>query len=111
VGERVLLVRRLLAASPQSVFDAWLDASIMAQWFFAGECSRAVVRNDPVVGGSYRVDMVTPGGTIYTQQGIYREIVPPTRIAFTWSNDLVQESLVVLDPSSCSRTPSPIGTK
>ena len=97
MADRVLVVRRRLPATQQDVFRAWTDAETMSRWFFAGEGWTARAEIDLTVGGAYRVDMISPDGAVVTQNGYYREIEPHDRISFTWSNDLVTDSLVVLD--------------
>jgi len=97
VSERLLVVKRLLPAAQEEVFAAWTDPRLMARWFFAGTGWSAEVRNDLRVGGAYRVDMRNPEGQVFSQSGVYREILPCSRLIFTWSNELVQDSLVVLE--------------
>jgi uncharacterized protein YndB with AHSA1/START domain len=37
------------------------------------------------VGGGYRIVMRDPDGTLHDVAGVYREIVPGRRLAFTWA--------------------------
>jgi uncharacterized protein YndB with AHSA1/START domain len=39
---------------------------------------------DLTVGGRYRLGMTDPGGKMHVAVGVYREVRPPTRLAFTW---------------------------
>jgi uncharacterized protein YndB with AHSA1/START domain len=97
MAERILVIKRLLPAKQQAVFAAWTDPGLMARWFFAGTDWTASVSNELRVGGSYRVDMREPGGAVYTQQGVYLEIVPHSRLSMTWSNESVRDSVIVLE--------------
>lgn len=94
---RVLVVRRLLSASQQSVFEAWTDPDIMSRWFYAESDWHAEVDADVRVGGVYEVKMITPEGAVYGHRGEYLEIDPHRRIVFTWRNDLVDESQVTVE--------------
>jgi uncharacterized protein YndB with AHSA1/START domain len=70
-------------ASPERVFDAWLDPAMASAWLFA-TASRPVARVeiDARVGGSFRfVDW--RGGHEVEHAGEYLEIVPPRRLVFT----------------------------
>jgi uncharacterized protein YndB with AHSA1/START domain len=91
------MVKRLLPAAQEEVFSAWTDPRVMARWFFAGTGWSAEVRNDLRVGGAYRVDMRDVEGRIFSQSGVYREILPSSRLSFTWTSELVRDSLVVLE--------------
>ena len=57
----------------------------------------AQVRNDFRVGGTYHLDMLDQGLTVFSAHGEYREIVPVTRLAFTWNSAVVQNTIVIVD--------------
>src|SRR6185503_7873653 len=56
--ETVLVeVCRRIAASPEQVFDAWMDPDQARQWLFATEGGvMERVEIDPRVGGGFRID-------------------------------------------------------
>jgi uncharacterized protein YndB with AHSA1/START domain len=70
-------------ASPERVFDAWLDPATASAWLFAtASHPMARVEIDARVGGSFRfVDRRDGDETEHT--GRYLEIVPPRRLVFT----------------------------
>lgn len=70
-------------ASPERVFDAWLDPAIASAWLFATASHPiARARIDARVGGSFRfLDRRDPGETEYA--GEYVEIERPRRLVFT----------------------------
>lgn len=57
----------------------------------------AQVRNDFRVGGAYQIDMLDQGLTVFSAHGEYREIVPVTRLAFTWNSAVVQNTIVIVE--------------
>jgi uncharacterized protein YndB with AHSA1/START domain len=78
-------VRRVLQARCKRVFEAWTRPELMARWFFPGEGWTTEVASDLKVGGRYEVAMRDTAGSRHLQFGEYREIVPNSRLVFTWS--------------------------
>ena len=91
-------LQRLLPASPQEVFDAWLDPESLRQWFCPGTVSLASVDLDVRVGGHFRIVMRDDNKDL-VHTGTYREIAPPRRLVFTWrsSGTYDQETLVTVE--------------
>ena len=79
---KILEIVRVLAASPDEVFDAWTDPVLMAQWFFAHPSWTVDVEADVRVGGRYRLVMKSPDGSEMETHGEYREIARPGRLCF-----------------------------
>ncbi|MFN0064338.1 MAG: SRPBCC domain-containing protein [Myxococcaceae bacterium] len=92
-------VRRFLRARRERVFEAWTRPDLMARWFFPGNDWTATVTLDLKVGGRYQVAMRDADGGWHTQFGEYREIVPVSRLVFTWSCPelSVVDSVVTVD--------------
>jgi uncharacterized protein YndB with AHSA1/START domain len=80
-----ITVRRLLNARRELVFKAWTNPEVMSRWFFPMPSWTAVVACDLRVGGRYELAMRDPGGGRHLQYGEYREVVPVSRLVFTWS--------------------------
>ncbi|HEX9702749.1 MAG TPA: SRPBCC domain-containing protein [Rhodospirillales bacterium] len=84
--ERVLVITRLLAAPPSLVFKMWTEPAHMVRWW---GCSRnkaaTVTEHDLRPGGRWRVVMRLEDGTEHRVGGVYRELSPPERLAFTWA--------------------------
>lgn len=74
-------VQRTVEASPEAVFAAWTDPSLLARWF----TKRAVV--DPRAGGRY----ATSDG----DRGRFLRVEPPTRLRFTWDHPDHSPGIVV----------------
>jgi len=80
-----IVVRRRLRAGPDRVFEAWTNPELMARWFFPGADWTVAVESDLRVGGRYRLAMRDPAGGDHLQFGVYREILPVSRLVFTWT--------------------------
>ena len=78
-------VKRLLSARRERVFEAWTRPDLMGRWFFPGAGWTAAVTADLRVGGRYELAMRDAAGVRHLQFGEYREIVPVSRLVFTWS--------------------------
>jgi glutathione S-transferase len=78
-------VRRLLSAPRERVFQAWTRPELIARWFFPGEGWTTAVTCDLRVGGRYELAMRDAEGGRHVQFGHYREIVPVSRLVFTWT--------------------------
>ncbi len=81
-----LTVTRLIPASPERVFNAWLDPAMLTQFMLSGPgmgCRAA--ETDPRVGGRYSI-MMTDGDRDIPHAGTYLDITRHTRLAFTWES-------------------------
>jgi uncharacterized protein YndB with AHSA1/START domain len=80
-----LSVRRTIKATPEQVYNAWLDPAIMSQ-FMAGGSDQIVAeaRSDARVGGGFYVLMRAEKDVPH--QGIYKALTPHSRIVFTWDS-------------------------
>ena len=76
-------IQRTINATPERVFDAWLDAKSLATWMHPGDPSDAVATVDARVGGAFSVNMPYKGGWVM-HTGAYKAIERPRTLAFTW---------------------------
>ena len=78
-------VQRVMPATPEMVFDQWLDPESLEEWM----CPRPVrvvdVTVEPHVGGVVRFD-VDDSGTRVLITGQFMTIDRPNLLRFTWSN-------------------------
>lgn len=95
---QTVTVRRMLPASREEVFDAWLDAEGMGEWMRPGPVTNCSVTLDPRPGGRFRIEMTAPGGPILNT-GEFRILDRPAKLQFTWvsSRWANQETLVTVE--------------
>lgn len=80
----LLRIKRHYRASPERVFDAWLDPKLAGRWLFTTPESEAhKTEIDARVGGKWTITD-RRGGTDYTAIGEYLEIDRPRSIVFTF---------------------------
>lgn len=94
-------VTRHFDASPERVFDAWLDPGMIGKWMFGPALREEEVLRivaDTRVGGSFSF-LVRRQGEEIDHVGKYREIERPRRLVFTWgiAGESEDESLVVIE--------------
>jgi uncharacterized protein YndB with AHSA1/START domain len=78
----VSLTRRI-AAAPEFVFQAWIDAKHLAKWWGPRGFTNPICVVDARVGGAIRIDMCAPDGTVYPMTGRFVDIDRPHRLVFT----------------------------
>jgi len=93
-----LVIRKLIPASPEAVFDAWGDATGMREWMCPGDVISAEAQIDFRQGGAYRIVMKSPKQD-HDHTGKYLEHTRPSRLRFTWNTKGVDtnETLVTVE--------------
>jgi uncharacterized protein YndB with AHSA1/START domain len=84
-GPLELVVARLIDAPRALVFRAWTQQDHAARWWGPRGFTVVSCRLDATEGGTYRVSMRSPEGTVHTKRGVYREVVAPERLVFTYA--------------------------
>ncbi|GAC1346785.1 MAG: SRPBCC domain-containing protein [Acetobacteraceae bacterium] len=85
--EKIVTVRRTLAAGRAFLFAAWTDPELFAQWFGPRSWTIERCEVDARVGGQWRAWFRrADGGEVYAG-GTYLDIDPPGRVVFTWHVD------------------------
>jgi uncharacterized protein YndB with AHSA1/START domain len=97
VAPAAVVVRRTIAASPEELFDAWLDPEALAVWMRPGAIQSTEARVDARVGGQYEFLMRSETAS-HPTKGTYVVIDRPRRLAFTWGpGSGAFDSLVTVD--------------
>lgn len=108
-GSTPAVVQRLLPASPEIVFDQWLDPDALAEWMCPRPARATRIDIDASVGGRLRID-IDERGLQFSVTGRYVDLDRPRRLSFTWScstwPDPALESLVTvtLEPRGQDQT-------
>ena len=76
---------RVLPASAEEVFDAWLDPESLAVWMAPGSVERAVAEVDGRVGGRFRIVMKGPDRD-HEHTGEFLVLDRPRRLVLTWTS-------------------------
>ncbi len=83
--DRTLVIRRVLDAPRELVFAAWVDPAQAARWWGPRGFASVSCAMDVRVGGEWRRVMRSPEGSEHRSRGVYREIIEPKRLVFTFS--------------------------
>jgi len=84
-AERELLLTRVLDAPRVLVFKALTEPEHLVRWWGPQGFTLPSCEMDLCPGGAFRFLMRSAEGTEHRLQGIYREVVPPERLVFTWA--------------------------
>jgi uncharacterized protein YndB with AHSA1/START domain len=81
----VLEFTRVFAAPRSLLFKVWLEPAHLVRWWGPRGFTMPSHAIEVRPGGAYRFCMRSPEGTLHWLQGVYREIVEPERLAFTYA--------------------------
>jgi uncharacterized protein YndB with AHSA1/START domain len=84
MADRELIITRLIDAPREFVFRNWCDPRVALAWWGPEDCPATHVQIDFRVGGQWSGRLRAAGGHEIRQKGVFREILPPSRIAFTF---------------------------
>jgi len=84
-ADRVLVITRVLDAPRTLVFKVWTQPEHLARWWGPTGFTLPDCKVELHEGGAFRCHMRSPEGSDHRMHGVYREIVAPERLSFTWS--------------------------
>lgn len=98
---REFTITRVFDAPRELVFKAWTDPGHATCWFGPHGLSTplSTITMDVRPGGEWRVCMIREAdGARYPAGGVYREVVEPERLVFTWwiTEPVAEESLITI---------------
>jgi uncharacterized protein YndB with AHSA1/START domain len=83
-GPLVLRLRRILPAPRVAAYRALSDPTVLARWWGPQGFTTPSVDFDPLIRRSYRIAMQPPDGELFHLSGEFREVDPPTHLAYTF---------------------------
>lgn len=83
VGERTMVLQRVIAAPLSVVWSAWTDPETLPRWWGPDGFSCRTARIDLRAGGEWVFDMIAPDGTVFPNHHLYREMRTGERICYT----------------------------
>lgn len=95
-AEYALEITRSFDAPPALVFKAWTNKEHLLRWWGPKDFTATSEKLDFREGGAYRHAIHGPDGKSYGMSGVYREIVEPERIVFTFAWDDGPETLITV---------------
>lgn len=83
-GSLTLIVRRVIAATPERVFEAWTCPSELRHWWGPESVTCTAAEVDLQVGGRYRIANRLPDGSTLWISGEFEQIDRPRKLVYTW---------------------------
>jgi uncharacterized protein YndB with AHSA1/START domain len=82
-----VFMRREFAAPRAALFAAWTDERLIARWWASRDYTTVACAMDVRPGGAWSRRLMAPDGKLISEHGIYREVVAPERLVFTYSSE------------------------
>lgn len=82
-SDREIVITRLFHAPPRLVFEAWTRPEHVQHWYGTRDLILVVCQIDLRPGGAYRYVLRDASGQDYGFSGVYREIVPYSKLVYT----------------------------
>src|SRR6266403_1138213 len=97
-AEKTLVIKRTFDAPRDLLWKVWSDPVQAKNWWGPEGFTAPVVELDLRPGGKWLAMMRAPDGKELWQHGVYREIVPPEKINFTfiWDEHPEHEMLITI---------------
>jgi len=86
-AERELVITRIFDAPCWLVFKMWTEPAHLVRWWGPRGFTTISGRMEVRPGGVWSRSMRAPDGRVIRKHGVYREIVMPERLVFTYVTD------------------------
>lgn len=109
--DTVLRLERLIATSPEHLFELWTSPEQIVKWFGPDGYDVPDHDIDPRPGGKWRTTLRAPDGSLHTVSGFYRVVDPPNKLVFTWAWDNANGTRGHETEVTVTFSPAPGGTR
>ena len=103
-ADREFVHSRLIEAPREEVFRAFSQPERLARWWGPEGFSNTFATFDLRPGGAWRFVMHGPGGTNYSNECVFRELEPPSRVVIEHLADVHHFFLTITFEAMGSRT-------
>jgi uncharacterized protein YndB with AHSA1/START domain len=83
-GEPEVVITSFIHAARQRAWKAYIDPNLVGCWWGPENLTTTVDKMKVTPGGEWRFVQHDPAGREFAFHGVYREIAPPERLAFTF---------------------------
>lgn len=80
-----LLVRRTIAAKPETLFEAWTQPALLMKWWGPKNVSCIAAEIDLSIGGTFKITNRLPDHSIVIIQGVFLHIQKPNKLIYSWN--------------------------
>ena len=80
-----LVFERRIRATSAKIYSAWTQPEQLICWFGSDAGPTLCAEADVRVGGCFHLRFRTLDGEEHEVRGVYREVVSPRRLSFTWT--------------------------
>jgi uncharacterized protein YndB with AHSA1/START domain len=87
-SDREIVITRVFDSPRRLVFEAWTKTAHLVSWWGGQSSTLPVCEIDLRPGGAWRFVLRMADGSEYPFKGVYREIVPPERLVYTYVCDV-----------------------
>lgn len=106
IDDVTLTVRRVIAAPPAKLFEAWTTPALLRTWWGPRGVRCIAAEVDLRIGGAYRLGNELPDGRVVWIAGTFERIEPPHELVYSWRIGDEPESRVTV-----RFEPNPRGTE
>ncbi len=83
-SDREIRISRIFDAPPERVYRAHVDPKALAEWWGPQDYVNRIDTWEPRPGGAWRIVQTAPDGTEHAFRGVFQEVVPSRRLAWTF---------------------------